>query len=188
MWHRVEQFFRGVFAQGPNEQERKLIQSLLSKEGQELFYGMNVADQRHSLNVLSTAQRLVEQGADAHLPGCHGEGQRIVDRQLLYRCCLLHDVGRGSFMGPFRKSIAVLLNKCFPIWSRWHGRWPSRSYVRNLLHRYYHHQEISSDMLQRQGFSEEASIVVLHHKKGYGHLSEDCRRILVLMRQADSQN
>ena len=183
MLYRIRQFVRGILAKGPNTKEKMLIEELLAVEGQKLFYSMNIADQRHCLNVLRTAWQLVatgEQGIDWSKNSDAGK--------LLSRCCLLHDVGRGKFMGPIRKTWAVLLDKAFPIWSRRHGRCDSRSYVRSLLYRYYHHGEISSDMLLPLGMSQEAAIVALHHKKGYGHLDNISRQVLDILRLADGRN
>lgn len=183
MLYRIRQFVRGILAKGPNTKEKMLIEELLAVEGQKLFYNMNIADQRHCLNVLRTAWQLVatgEQGIDWSKNSDAGK--------LLSRCCLLHDVGRGKFMGPIRKTWAVLLDKAFPIRSRRHGRCDSRSYVRSLLYRYYHHGEISSDMLLPLGMSQEAAIVALHHKKGYGHLDNISRQVLDILRLADGRN
>ncbi len=183
MLYRIRQFTRGILAKGPDKTEKTLIEELLAVEGQKLFYNMNIADQRHCLNVLYTAWQLVEAGELGTFWSRDSEAGK-----LLSRCCLLHDVGRGKAMGPIRKTWAVLMDKLFPIWSRQHGRCNSRSYVRGLLYRYYHHGEISSDLLLPLGMSREAAIVALHHKKGHGHLEAQSQQVLDILRLADGRN
>ena len=181
MLYRIRQFVRGILASGPNTKEKMLIEELLAVDGRKLFYNMNIADQRHCLNVLWAAWQLVRAGEKAI--SWNSDAGR-----LLSRCCLLHDAGRGRFMGPIRKTWAVLLDKAFPIWARRYGRCDSCSYIRSLLYRYYHHGKISSDMLLTLGMSREAAIVALHHKKGYGHLDGTSRQVLDILRLADGQN
>lgn len=177
MFYRIKQFIRGILAKGPDNQEKLLVEKILPEKARRLFYAMNRADQRHSLQVMYTAERIWN--------SCQADGGSL---ELLRRCCLLHDVGRGRSMGPIRKSWAVIIDKIHPIWARRHGRCDSRSYVRGLLYRYYHHAEISEEMLISIGMVQEAKIVALHHKKSKKDLNENEIRVLNVLRQADGMN
>ncbi len=184
MLYRMKQFFNGIFAQGAEGEEVELLREALPEEGMRLFFQMNKADQRHALNVLKTAQSLLQ---DA------GTGQQNViqaeeARKLLVRCCLLHDVGRGYEMGPVRKSLAVLLDSLFPNWAREYGRNAAAGYLGKILQRYYQHAAIGSEMLRKQGLTEEAKIVELHHQEGFGGLDEQQKMILLVLKQADNRN
>lgn len=179
MFYRIKQFVTGVMAHGPNSEEKARIEKILSPKAKELFYAMNRADQRHSLRVMYTAEKLWADSAN---------WLDSEEFSLLLRCCLLHDIGRGSRMGPVRKSWAVILDKLQPIWSRRHGRCDSKSYIRGLLYRYYHHGKISGEMLSAIGMSQEARIVSRHHKKSSVGLTEKEAFVLNILRQADSLN
>lgn len=188
MLYRVKQFFRGIFARGLGKDEVDFVKENLPEAAWELFFQMNRADRRHSMNVLKTALELFDGGfREQDFPYLSKQDAGNL-RQLLIRCCLLHDVGRGSSMGPVRKSIAVLLNMFFPVWSRRYGRCDSRSYVRGLLYRYYNHGELGGELLRGIGMSTEAAIISLHHKKGRGSMLPENRKLLSILKEADSLN
>lgn len=177
MFYRIKQFVAGVMAQGPNSEEILRIEKILPPKARELFYGMNRGDQRHSLQVMYTAEAL--------LASCQDDEEK---RDLLLRCCLLHDIGRGKQMGPIRKTWAVILDKIHPIWARRYGRCDSQSYIRGFLYRYYHHGEISGEMLMDIGMVSEAKVVARHHKKSATGLTEREAQVWKILRQADSVN
>ena len=91
-------------------------------------------------------------------------------------------------MGPIRKTWAVILDKIHPIWARRYGRCDSQSYIRGLLYRYYHHGEISGEMLMDIGMVSEAKVVARHHKKSATGLPERETQVWKILRQADSVN
>ena len=186
--YRVRQFFRGIFASRLSKDEVDFVKENLPEAAWELFFQMNRADKRHSMYVLKTALELFDGGfREQDFPYLYGQDAGNL-RQLLIRCCLMHDVGRGNSMGPVRKSIAVLLNRFFPVWSRRYGRCDSRSYVRGLLYRYYHHGELGGELLRGIGMSTEAAIISLHHKKGRGNMLPENRKLLSILKEADSLN
>lgn len=186
--YRMKQFFSGFLADGLSADEIDFVKSSLPEAAWELFFQMNRADMRHSLNVLTTALEFFDgsfQAADfPYLYKQDSDGLR----QLLIRCCLLHDIGRGRCMGPVRKALAVVLSRLFPVWSRQYGRCDSQSYVRSILYRYYHHGEVGAELLRQLGMTAEASIVALHHKKGLGNMLPENRKILVILKKSDGLN
>lgn len=177
MFYRIKQFVAGVMAQGPDREESMRIEKILPLKARELFYGMNRGDQRHSLKVMYTAEALWDSSQDNE-----------EKRDLLLRCCLLHDIGRGKQMGPIRKTCAVILDKIHPIWSRRYGRCDSQSYIRGLLYRYYHHGELSGEMLMDIGMVSEAKVAARHHKKSAAGLTDGEAQVWKILRQADSVN
>ena len=180
MLYRIIQFIRAFFALPPNDRERSVIKEYLSEEQSRYFFVMSRADQRHCLNVLKTALELKNSQPADDLP-------QSMER-LLIRCCLLHDIGRGDFMGPFRKTYAVLLNRYAPLWARRHGEQDSANPLYKLLYRYYRHPEIGAAMLRELGDVQAASIIGLHHQGDDGSLSSSEQYILRLLQESDSKN
>lgn len=176
MRSRIVQFFRGILANPPDHKEQNMINDLLPPNAQQAFYSMTTADQRHTLNVLADARRIA---AASHFDG---------DMDLLGRCCLLHDIGRGPQMDSFKKSYAVLFDKIFPRWARQNGQAPSHNPLKEMLYRYYQHPKISHDILKEIGMEQEARIVLQHHSGDEGSLSAEEARILAILMQADEIN
>ena len=175
MSSRVVQFFRGISAKAPNRDEQNMISDLLPAKARQAFYRMNLADQRHSLNVLADARALA--GA-----------VKNIDMALLQRCCLLHDIGRGPDMDSLKKSYAVLLDKFFHNWAMKQGQAASKAPIKDMMYRYYHHAELSCTLLQEMGLDREARIVLRHHSGEKTNLSSDEVAILDLLMQADEMN
>ena len=139
-----------------------------------LFYAMHRADQRHALNVAQTAMQLADAFEREH-EGTH------VDRSLLERCALLHDVGRRKGdLNIFGKVFCVLLVHYFPARSQaWANDGTSK-----MLAVYYHHPQIGAEMLRSLGFMQEADIIARHHSSAAGGEPIELR----LLREADEAN
>lgn len=173
--NRMGQFFRAVFAR-ISKDDAAYIRKHLSPGAQELFFGMNLADQYHALQVAYTAECL----ADAE--------KEPLDREFLIRCALLHDVGRGKGdMGILGKVAAVLLHDLFPKRSR---KWANPrchhfyEYPGYMMYVYYYHPVIGAEKLLAAGFGEEAEVVRLHHRP----LAEEDSLVLRILKQADGMN
>lgn len=150
MFNRIKQFTKAVMAVAPNDDEMAMIKDLIPQEAVDRFLQLTVADQRHSLNVMYTAEKLSSQN------DCH------VNTKLLRRCALLHDIGRGGDMTTMKKTLSVLMDKFLHKWSVARGDM-QHGLFGEMLHRYYHHGEISAEMLREIGLIDEADIVELHH-------------------------
>ena len=179
---RIQQFARAIVAKSPSKAEQEMLSDILSVEAQRLFLAMSVADQRHSLRVWETAQSLLDDRED---PGMKPLNQQQIG--LLQRCSLLHDIGRGSAMGPIRKSFGVLLHKFCPLWGQGQTG-ANQGYFAQIAYRYYQHPCIGSEMLRSLGMTEEAAIIKLHHSVGPNQLSQEQKQVLTLLQQADSMN
>lgn len=154
MWNRIRQFCRAVVAKAPDEEEMMMLKSLLADSAINMFLQLTVADQRHSLNVLYTARKLYNE---------HEKGYQNMDYDLLQRCCILHDIGRGGDMTTMKKTLSVLLDKLCHEWAVQRGE-ERQAIFGEMLYRYYHHGEISYSMLKTISMENEAEIVKLHHR------------------------
>ncbi len=155
MMTRVRQFVRALRAR-LEERDKLYIAAYLSGREQDLFYAMHVADQYHALQVAYTSERLAEGSREP------------LDRKLLIRSALLHDVGRKKGdLDIWGKVLAVLLHKFLPDISR---RWAEekasgfRGRAGRMMHVYYHHPEIGAEMLRGIGCLREAELAEKHHE------------------------
>ena len=168
---RIRQFVRAVTARVSDE-ERAYVASVLPEKAVPLFYAMHRADQRHALNVARTAMTLADERERDGV---------CVNRKLLERCALLHDVGRRrGDLDIFGKVACVLLVHYFPERSK---RWAEDG-TSAMLRVYYHHPEIGAELLRGIGLFEEASIIEHHHVSANVRDSLE----LCLLRDADEAN
>lgn len=174
MFSRVKQVIAAVTAKiTPDDQA--FVAKYLADNEQELFWHMNVPDQRHALNVAYSALALSDIGK--------------VDKCLLVRCSLLHDVGkRAGDVSTFDKIITVLAHNIVPLWASKWGRLGRGSKLQNLRHAFYiyfHHAERSAAMLVSQGTTGSLIDIVQNHHQPPG---KDDPAELILLRQADNRN
>ncbi|HJG06866.1 MAG TPA: HD domain-containing protein, partial [Megamonas hypermegale] len=102
MIQRIKQFVRAVKAR-LNDDDLNFINAYLNAKEQNLFFAMQIYDQRHVLNVAYTAKKLMQRN--------HSN----VNERLLLKACLLHDVGRtANDIFLLDKVFAVLLDKYLP--------------------------------------------------------------------------
>ena len=164
---RVKQFFRAIGAK-LSADDNVYISSHLSPKEQKLFFAMDVVDQYHCLHVAYTLERFVI------------EDSQGVDRDLLIRCALLHDIGRvKGDMSLFGKVFVVLITYFFSNFADNLERKGS-----HLLYIYRHHAEIGAKKLQDIGLYREAKIIAKHHSAP----STDDPAELRLLRIADDKN
>lgn len=175
MLKRVKQVVAAVTAEITTADQLFVSQYLNTKE-QTLFWGMNLPDQRHVLNVAYTALKLAEK-------------QKDIDKNLLVLCALLHDVGKvKGDVSTMDKIMTVIGHKISPGWAKKWGRLGRGNKYKNLRHAFYiyfHHAQRSATMLQRIGTNPQVvEIVAKHHKTPADH----DRLELVLLRKADDLN
>jgi putative nucleotidyltransferase with HDIG domain len=152
------------------------IRENLKTEESVLFYGMNLPDQRHALNVAFTALELAQ--------------DRIgVNRELLVKCSLLHDVGkvRGD-VSTLDKILTVIAHRLAPLWAEgWgrHGRGNKLANLRHAVHIYFHHPERSAELLAVIGARQEVIDIVRKH---HAAAQDDEPVELAILRQADDRH
>ena len=95
--HRVDQFRRAVFA-SVGQQELDVISKVLSPVELELFMGMSVVDQRHSLDVYYTSLKILEKFPDA-------------DPILTKKAVQLHELGKSRFKNSLLDRVLATLPK-----------------------------------------------------------------------------
>lgn len=94
MIRRIKQFIKGVKAH-LTEDDHQIIKKYLTNKEQEFFFAMHIVDQYHSMNVFKTAYK-------------YSKNYDGVNKLLLYKLCLLHDIGR-------EKNEISIWGKVFPV-------------------------------------------------------------------------
>lgn len=159
-----------------SQADKDFVAAHLNPPEQALFWGMNLPDQRHALNVAYTAGRLA------------GGNDRI-DCRLLTKCALLHDVGKVyGDVSTADKIITVIAHRLAPHWAKRWGRPGRGNKLQNLRHAFYvyfHHPARSAALLQQAGTAAAiADIVAKHHTAP----AKDDPPELEILRQADQQH
>ena len=141
MMQRVWQFFQALRAR-LSPADRLFVEEHLPLQLQTMFWGMTLPDQCHALRVARTALELAQR-----------EGPAGLDRELLLRGGLLHDIGRQQGdMGTLGKVFAVLCYGMFPQLSRqWAaaGQGCILASLRRALYIYAQHPEIGAQRLRQ---------------------------------------
>lgn len=159
-----------------NENDQAFLRKYLSVPERLLFFTMTVPEQRHALNVAYTALYLA------------GQEKEQIQKDLLIRVSLLHDVGKiCGDTRIFNKIMTVLADYFCPnLARRWarQGKGTFRQNICHVFYVYYHHAELSQEKLLALGLDELAEIVAAHHK---APAKEDSPE-LSLLRKADDMN
>jgi len=175
MFNRVKQVVAALTARITLE-DQVFVSRYLTTAEQKLFWGMNLPDQRHVLNVAQTALQLAQY-------------QQKLDVNLLVKCALLHDVGKTKGdVSTIDKIITVMGHKLLPGWAKQWGRLGRGNKLANIRHAfyiYYHHGERSSTMLKEiDSNSQMVEIVARHHKAP----ADDDPLELIILRESDDRH
>jgi putative nucleotidyltransferase with HDIG domain len=175
MFNRIKQVFAALTAT-ITQKDRQFVDLYLDSKTQKLFWGMNLPDQRHVLNVAYTALQLAESHSKVNIT-------------LLIKCALLHDVGKcKGDVSTFDKIITVIGHWLLPNWTKKWGRLGRGSKLSNLRHAfyiYYYHANRSATMLQEIGESHQlVEIITKHHKTPVDNDPLE----LILLRKADNMH
>jgi len=171
---RIHQFYTAVRA-AVHPEDQVFLKKYLSEQEQKLFAEMGSPEQRHCLDVAYTAIQLAAKEPE-------------IDKGLLVRCALLHDIGKTKGDIPVRyKVLTVLVDQFFPGKARELARQSVAGDPRDFRHAlyiYYYHGELGREKLLAMHLSELAEIVGKHHKAP----TEKDPLELLLLRRADEQN
>ena len=171
---RIHQFYTAVRA-GVYPEDQVFLKKYLSEQEQVLFAEMGLPEQRHCLDVAYTAIQLAAKETE-------------IDKGLLLRCALLHDIGKTKGDIPVHyKVLTVLADHFFPGKARTLARQSiagDRRDFRHALYIYYYHGELGCKKLLAMHLPEHAEIVGKHHK---APTDKDPLELL-LLRRADEQN
>jgi len=175
VFRRVRQVQAALFARITPADEVYIAEHLNSRE-QHLFWKMAVADQYHALQVAKTVLRM----ADEH---------QVVERELLRKAALLHDVGkmRGD-ISTIDKIITVLVHALSPRAGRILARPGRGGLIANLRHAFYiygHHARRGAKLAAQAGVAAPVvEWIRRHHQK----LTTDDPLELRLLQAADNQH
>ena len=181
---RLKQFLSAVCADLTAEDCSFVENFLPDKGARKLFFSMSVIDMNHAVKTARTAKLLAE-GVD-------------VNKKLLIRAALLHDIGRvKGDMGLCGKIFAVLAEKFFLKYSlRAAKRYASDLQksrcprdngffaYRRWLYIYFYHAKIGAAKLNEAGLCAEAAVVAAHHDLPKANDAPE----LLLLRRADELN
>lgn len=141
MSNRIKQFVAAVSARITDE-DQAYIKCFLRPEEQQLFWQMNLPEQRHALDVAYTAEKLAA-------------GRGGIDHRCLIQAALLHDVGkvRGDISIPDKVMTVLADGFCPRIAKRLskEGRGNRLSNMRHAMYVYYRHAQRGADMLDACG-------------------------------------
>lgn len=156
--------------------DHDFIRENLRAEERSLFYGMNLPDQRHALNVTYSALALAK-------------ARSGVNTELLVKSALLHDVGkmRGD-VSTLDKILTVIAHKLAPVWAKgWgrHGRGTKLANLRHAVHIYFHHPERSAELLASIDAAQDVIGIVRRHHEAQ---QDDEPVELTILRQADDMH
>jgi putative nucleotidyltransferase with HDIG domain len=150
-----------------NKREEEFLIKYLSNTEYNLFRGLAIAEQKHSIRVAQDVEKVCRK---------YIEGGIKIDEEQLLKAALLHDIGKiYGKLNAIEKSIMVILNKLTK------GKIKRYSYIKKI-NVYYNHAEMGANMLKQYNIDE--SIVYLirnHHEsiKGNAELEilADCDNI-----------
>ncbi|MBO5245415.1 MAG: HD domain-containing protein [Selenomonadales bacterium] len=172
---RAKQFWAAITARVTTE-DRAWVNDVLSPKEASLFWQMNLPDQQHAIRVARSAMELAKDAAD-------------VDRDLLLRAALLHDVGKvKGDVSTADKVLTVIGHKFAPRMMRSWGREGRGGRIDNLRHAcyvYFYHPQRSADLLRKIDAEEELTELVLHH---HDNMMSGERAELTLLRRADEMH
>ncbi len=176
MLKRIKQFVAAMKAHVTEKDKNYVLEHLTNSEAK-LFWGMNLPDCYHVLNVSYTAEKLAQ------------HTKLSIDKSLLIKCALLHDVGKvKGDVSTFDKVLTVLGHGYLPTLSKKWGKFGRAGRIQNLRHAfyiYYYHGERGANMLAAIGEPQEiVDIVRKHHALPEKYDPPE----LILLRQADELN
>lgn len=182
---RTRQFWRALTAK-MTPAGHELVSRRLNKTEQHLFYQMDVAIQRHCVNVANTLEELL--ACRAKEEGIPVENLKI-DRALLLKTALIHDIGKISgYFTVLDRVWYVLVRKASRrlakrIAKKGAGSWPAR--LRNAFYIHVHHSELGAALARQNGLPEELVYLIRRHHEPE---QQDDSLELRLLRQADELN
>lgn len=174
MFRRIKQF---ILALDPKVtfSQTVYIQKILEKKHANLFFSMSQADQIHSLKVAETVERLLS------------KSRENMDKELLIRAALLHDIGKNKrYSDVWYKTACVLMDTFFKEYAQTVAiENTEKFFLSKALYYYYNHPKIGAEKLRDVNNEEKLALLVeWHHDKSKQHLLLE----LKILQQADDLN
>lgn len=164
MLHRFKQLISALNAKITSA-DIIFIQNHLTPEEISLFKAMDQVDQKHCLDVAMTCHLLAEEETSS------------LDRELLYKAALLHDIGKQQRLSLGDRIMVVLLQTLLPrVFKTLSNKPHNPCYIAR------NHPAIGAELCSKAGLRQALiELVELHHRGGPG-------KELELLMKADSQN
>jgi hypothetical protein len=168
--YRAVQFLRSLTAR-ISPREREAVEAILPPKLSALFFGMQTADQAHSLRVL---QELLERG------------EQNVD---LLAAALLHDVGKSRCrLTPFERAAIVVANHASPELVIRLGKGPARGLLR-AFSTAIQHPAWGAAMVEANGGTPRLCALIRFHQQPAGSVEgSELQLLLTRLQQADNRH
>lgn len=148
MLHRLRQLKSAIHARIFPE-EAQWIRELLNPELSELFFAMDLADQRHCLDTAQSLLRVIPGGDDQ-------------EEQLL-QAALLHDCGKaGAGLTVYRRGLLVLARSVLGEGVAWFAR--EGQGWRHILWNHLHHPQLGAALAQARGAHPQVVELIRIHQ------------------------
>ena len=155
MVKRFKQFYNALTAKF-NFADVLYVRARLNDSEAQLFFQMGIAEQVHAVNTAKAVEKLLEKAV------------KSVDRKILLKAALLHDVGKikGS-MKLWHKSACVLFDEFCPCKAQRLASFEQpKGSLAYALYVYYHHPRIGARKLEKiSGGYRLCALVRFHHEK-----------------------
>lgn len=138
----------------------KFLSKYLNEKQLKIFLELPLYEQRHSINV---AYSILNTYPNA-------------PKELII-AAIMHDIGKGNTLTPFKKAIAVLLDKfAHKLALKLSMRWP-------FLYIYYNHPVIGAELAQKIGLPGRSVYLIAHHNDRHPVDAD-----VILLQKADGKN
>lgn len=160
IFYRIKQFCLAITAE-VSEEEEDFVASYLTLQEQELFYRLQVSEQKHCVNVAS---------------GIKSESLSV-NKEHLIRLGLLHDIGKIKVkLTPIDKAIIVVLDKLSGGKLKKYSRYKK-------VNSYYNHGEIGYEILKEIAGYDPLFLQTI--KNHHGEASKDNKPLQILQKWDD---
>lgn len=172
-FNRIRQFGHAIFSK-MGATEIKYIQSYLTKQEQFLFFAMDRPTQTHCVRVARTCQKLIQKDL-------------MVNKNLLIRSALLHDIGKtANAITTFHRVAIVLLSLLSPkLFERIACQPRTRGRLGKALWAHINHPVKGAQLAEAANLPPELVYLIKNHHQPY--TSEEPLE-LTLLRRADQLN
>lgn len=173
LWHRLRQFYFGMFSRYKPEDEA-FVRAYLSPKELSLFNMLPGFEKKHAVVVAGNMLKLAAAHPD-------------LDAKKLARLGLFHDIGKvGELNSIYSKSILVIIRFFFP---KLYARLAKRGETNLRWRRFYihkHHGAVGAKMLEKLGISSDIISIINKHDPRIEPFGPQDPIELKLLRQADS--
>lgn len=175
MFKRVKQFYTAL-TEDFSFDDALYVRHYLDDREAVLFFYMGLLEQKHSVNTARTAEKLIKRAT------------RPVDKNLLLKAALLHDIGktRGS-MKLWHKVACVVLGKFKPQKAKSMATFEQpKGSLAYALYVHYNHPRLGARKLENIGSDYRlCTLVRRHHEK---ELPKEVAAEMYFLRKADDMN